>query len=39
MTTLLKENAMFRKKPAVTNPAYIAVKDRLGFTYYIPIPK
>ena len=30
---------MFNKKPAKPQPAYIAVKDRLGFTYYIPTSK
>ena len=39
MTTLLKENTMLSKKPAITNPAYIAVKDTNGFTYYIPTSK
>lgn len=30
---------MFNKKPAVTSPAYITVKDRNGFIYYIPTSK
>lgn len=39
MTTLLKENTMFRKKPAVVPTGYITVKDLNGFTYYIPTSK
>ena len=30
---------MFRKKPVVAPAPYIKVKDRNGFTYYIPVSK